>query len=80
MLFGAAISFYSGHTVDAIAIIVLINALISFVQEHNAQKSMDSLKQMAAPEALVRRDGEWNTGNSIPIEISRDPLRFMKYL
>jgi len=47
LLFGAAISFYSGHTVDAIAIavIVLINALISFVQEHNAQKSMDSLKQ-----------------------------------
>ncbi|GMR05809.1 MAG: calcium-translocating P-type ATPase, SERCA-type [Gammaproteobacteria bacterium] len=61
LLVGAVISLYAGHTVDAIAIavIVLINALISFVQEFKAQKSMDALKEMAAPEAYVRRNGEW---------------------
>lgn len=61
LLVGAAISFYAGHAVDAIAIgvIVVINALISFIQEHNAQKSMDALKEMAAPDAFIRRDGEW---------------------
>jgi len=61
LLVGAAISFYAGHAVDAIAIgvIVVINALISFIQEHNAQKSMDALKEMAAPNAFIRRNGEW---------------------
>jgi Ca2+-transporting ATPase len=61
LLVGAVISFYAGHAVDAIAIaaIVVINALISFAQEYNAQKSMDALKEMAAPNAFVQRDGEW---------------------
>ncbi len=61
LLVGAAISLYADHAVDAIAIavIVLINALISFVQEYNAQKSMDALKEMAAPDAFIRRNGEW---------------------
>jgi len=61
LLFGAAISLYAGHAVDAIAIavIVFINAVIGFAQESNAQKSMDALKEMAAPDAFVRRNGEW---------------------
>ena len=61
LLFGAAISLYAGHVIDAIAIavIVLINTAIGFVQEFKAQKSMDALKEMAAPDAFVRRDGEW---------------------
>jgi len=61
LIFGAGVSFYAGHAIDAIAIavIVLINAAIGFVQESSAQKSMDALKEMAAPDAFVRRDGEW---------------------
>jgi Ca2+-transporting ATPase len=61
LLVGAAVSLYAGHVVDAIAIaaIVIINALISFAQEFKAQKSMDALKEMAAPDAMVRRNGEW---------------------
>lgn len=60
---GMFLSIYIGHWVDAIAIfiIILINLLISFTQEYNAQKSIDSLKKMSAPEADVLRGGEWQT-------------------
>ncbi|MDR9499394.1 MAG: cation-transporting P-type ATPase [Hydrogenovibrio sp.] len=58
---GAVLSFMTGHHIDAIAIsvIIVINAMISFVQEYKAQKSIDALKNMAAPKCLAMRDGEW---------------------
>jgi Ca2+-transporting ATPase len=61
LLIGAGVSLYAEHPVDAIAIgvIVVINALIGFVQEYKAQKSMDALKEMAAPQAMTLRDGKW---------------------
>ncbi len=61
LLVGAAISGYTGHWVDAIAIfiIVLINASISFLQEFKAEQSLAALNEMAAPMANVRRDGDW---------------------
>lgn len=65
LMVGAGVSLYADHAVDAIAIavIVFINALISFLQEYNAQKSMDALKDMAAPDAFVRREGQWVSGS-----------------
>ena len=61
LFFGVLLSAYSGHNVDAIAIavIILINVFIGFFQEMNMRKSMDALKNMAAPLAQVRRGGEW---------------------
>ncbi len=69
LFFGVLLSAYSGHTVDAVAIavIILINVMIGFVQEINMRKSMDALKNMAAPMAQVKRDGEWS-------EVSADSL------
>jgi len=57
---GAILSFYTGHMVDAIAItiIIFINASISFTQEYKAQKSIDALKDMAAPKCTAKRDGD----------------------
>lgn len=61
LLVGAAVSAYTGHWVDAIAIlvIVVINATISFLQEYKAEKSLASLNEMAAPIATVRREKKW---------------------
>ncbi len=58
---GAIVSFFTGHIIDAVAItvIIFINAIIAFWQEFKAQKGMEALREMAAPTAQVRRNGEW---------------------
>ena len=61
LLFGVILSLYSGHTIDAIAIsvIIMINVIIGFVQEMNMHKSMDALKNMSTPIVQVKRDSTW---------------------
>ncbi len=60
LLLGAcAISVVLGEVADAIAIgaILLLNALIGFVQEARAERAVLALRSMTAPRARVLRDG-----------------------
>jgi P-type Ca2+ transporter type 2C len=60
LLLGACIlSIVLGETVDAVAIavILVLNALIGFLQEYRAERAVDALRAMTAPHARVVRDG-----------------------
>ena len=77
LMIGAVISLLTGHMVDAIAIavIVVLNAVISFYQEFSAARSLAALREMAAPLAFVKRDGEWAEIPAADI-VPGDILRF----
>jgi Ca2+-transporting ATPase len=59
LLLAATISGLIGELQDTLAIlfIVLVNALIGASQEFRAQKAVEALRAMSAPEAKVLRDG-----------------------
>lgn len=58
LVFAAGLSFYFGEWLDGIAIlaVILINALIGFYMEYQAERSMNALKKLSAVPAKVLRD------------------------
>ncbi len=86
LLIAAGISYATDHIVDMYVIlaVVLVNAIIGFVQEWRAERAVDSLRQMLVQTATVVREGKkWNVpaaqlvpgdvivleeGNSIPAD------------
>jgi Ca2+-transporting ATPase len=60
LIVAAIISAAMGEATDAvvIAIIVILNAVIGFVQEGKADAAIEALKNMSSPEALLIRDGK----------------------
>ena len=68
VLIGAAVvSGILQEWIDAIAIlaIVILNAILGFVQQYQAERALEALKKMAAPLAMVLRGGKVR---SVPAE------------
>jgi Ca2+-transporting ATPase len=86
LIISAVVSVILGETIDAIVImvIVVLNAVLGFVQEYRAEQAMAALKRMAVPHVRVRRDGrlqevtalslvpgdiiQLETGNTVPAD------------
>lgn len=78
VLLGATlISGILGEYIDAITImaIVFLNGILGFVQERRAEKSLEALKNLSAPQVSVLREGQWVKINSRDV-VPGDILRF----
>src|SRR5688500_6961728 len=87
LIAAAVIAGVVGDRADTIIIlvIVLLNAIVGFVQEYRAEKAMEALKKMATPHSSVIRNGQVQTiestelvagdivlleaGNSVPADL-----------
>lgn len=57
------LSLLARHWADAaiIAVLLVMNGLVGFIEEHQAANAIDALKQRLATSARALRDGEWVT-------------------
>lgn len=60
LLVATALSVTMGEVTEAISIvtIVFLNAVMGFIQEFRTERTLEALKNMAAPSSTVIRDGE----------------------
>lgn len=69
LLGAAAVTAALGHWIDTgvIFAVVLVNAVIGFVQEGRAEQALEGIRKMLSLHAHVRRDGAW-------VEVEADEL------
>ncbi|WP_407666753.1 HAD-IC family P-type ATPase [Microvirga roseola] len=66
LMAGVVAAWALGHAVDAAVIVavVLINAIVGFVQEGKAESALNAIRNMISPHANVLRDGQ---RSSVPV-------------
>ncbi|MCU0621930.1 MAG: HAD-IC family P-type ATPase, partial [Gemmatimonadales bacterium] len=60
LLAAALVANLLGDMADAVAILVILvlNAVLGFVQEYRAERAVERLRALGAPQARIRRDGQ----------------------
>ena len=60
LIVAAIAAYFVGDVIDTcvILIVVILNAVIGFIQEYRAEKAMEKLKSLVSTEAVVKRNGE----------------------
>lgn len=63
LIFAALVSYIAGESTNSMVIIgiVILVAIIGFFQEYKAERAMEALREMVAPEADVMRDDRMST-------------------
>jgi magnesium-transporting ATPase (P-type) len=61
LLVAGIITLYLGHWVDSAVIfgVVVVNAIIGFIQEGKSEKALDAIRHMLSHHAMVKRDGSF---------------------
>lgn len=60
LIFAGIVAFVMQHYVDAYVVfgVIIINAIIGFIQENNAKNTLNGIKSMLSLDAKVKRDGK----------------------
>lgn len=60
LILASVVSFFLGEQVDAamILVIVLVNAVVGFIQEYRVEKAIQSLKKLVTSNSTLYRDGQ----------------------
>ncbi|MFO7809821.1 MAG: cation-transporting P-type ATPase [Candidatus Delongbacteria bacterium] len=66
LLVSAVITGVMGHIIDTGVIlgVVVINAVIGFIQEGKAEEALEGIRKMLSLNAFVKRNGEWTEVNA----------------
>ena len=69
LIVAACVTALLGHWIDTFVIlgVVIINAIIGFIQEGKAEEALEGIRKMLSLNAMARRDGQW-------VEVEADTL------
>lgn len=66
LIMASILAIYSGELTDGLVIlfIVVLNATIGFIQKYKAERALEALKKMIAPQARILREGKERSINA----------------